>query len=37
MKLKPIHDQVVVVVGASSGIGRESALRLAARGANGRP
>ncbi|MFL6063952.1 MAG: SDR family oxidoreductase [Friedmanniella sp.] len=33
MKLKPIHDQVVVVVGASSGIGRESALLLAARGA----
>jgi NAD(P)-dependent dehydrogenase (short-subunit alcohol dehydrogenase family) len=33
MKLKPINDQVVVVVGASSGIGRESALLLAARGA----
>ena len=33
MKLKPLHEQVVVVVGASSGIGRESATRLAARGA----
>jgi len=33
MKLKPITDQVAVVVGASSGIGRESALRLAERGA----
>jgi NAD(P)-dependent dehydrogenase (short-subunit alcohol dehydrogenase family) len=33
MKLKKIEDQVVVVVGASSGIGRESALRFAARGA----
>jgi NAD(P)-dependent dehydrogenase (short-subunit alcohol dehydrogenase family) len=29
MELKPIGDQVVVVMGASSGIGRETALRLA--------
>ena len=33
MKLKPIDQQVVVIVGASSGIGRETALRMAARGA----
>lgn len=33
MKLKPIHEQVVVVVGANSGIGRETALRFAERGA----
>jgi NADP-dependent 3-hydroxy acid dehydrogenase YdfG len=33
MKLKPVGDQVAVVLGASSGIGRESALRLADRGA----
>lgn len=33
MKLKPIADQVVVVLGASSGIGRASALRLAEQGA----
>ncbi|HEX5840183.1 MAG TPA: SDR family oxidoreductase [Anaerolineales bacterium] len=33
MKLKPIHEQVVVVVGANSGIGRETALRFAAGGA----
>jgi NAD(P)-dependent dehydrogenase (short-subunit alcohol dehydrogenase family) len=33
MKLKPIEDQVVVVMGASSGIGREAAKRFAARGA----
>ena len=33
MRLKPVNEQVVVVLGASSGIGRESALRLAARGA----
>jgi len=32
-RLKPLADQVVVVLGASSGIGRESALRLASRGA----
>jgi NAD(P)-dependent dehydrogenase (short-subunit alcohol dehydrogenase family) len=31
--LKPIHQQVVVVVGASSGIGRLTALRFAERGA----
>src|SRR5215210_8819760 len=33
MKLKPLREQVVVVMGASSGIGRETALRLAKRGA----
>src|ERR1044071_4486771 len=33
MKLKPIHEQVVVVVGATSGIGRETALQFAERGA----
>ena len=33
MKLKPIGEQVVAVVGASSGIGRETALRLARGGA----
>ncbi|HWG85752.1 MAG TPA: SDR family NAD(P)-dependent oxidoreductase, partial [Deinococcales bacterium] len=33
MKLKPLGEQVAVVFGASSGIGRETALRLAARGA----
>jgi NAD(P)-dependent dehydrogenase (short-subunit alcohol dehydrogenase family) len=33
MQLKPIEKQVVVVVGASSGIGRETALRFAQRGA----
>src|SRR5215204_336991 len=33
MRLKPIQEQVVVVVGASSGIGRETALRFGARGA----
>lgn len=33
MKLKPIHEQVIVVVGANSGIGRETALRFAERGA----
>ena len=31
MKLKPIEQQVVAVVGASSGIGRETALQLAKR------
>ncbi|HEY4613891.1 MAG TPA: SDR family oxidoreductase [Citricoccus sp.] len=31
--LKPLSEQVVVVLGASTGIGRESALRLAERGA----
>ena len=34
MKLKPIENQVVVVMGASSGIGRETALRFASNGAN---
>jgi NAD(P)-dependent dehydrogenase (short-subunit alcohol dehydrogenase family) len=33
MKLKPINQQVVVITGASSGIGRETALQFAARGA----
>lgn len=33
IRLKPLPDQVAVVVGASSGIGRASALRLAERGA----
>jgi NAD(P)-dependent dehydrogenase (short-subunit alcohol dehydrogenase family) len=31
MKLKPIDQQVIAVVGASSGIGRETALQLAKR------
>ncbi len=31
MKLKPICQQVVAIVGASSGIGRETALRFANR------
>ncbi|MDP9363716.1 MAG: SDR family oxidoreductase [Chloroflexota bacterium] len=33
MQLKPINEQVVVIAGASSGIGRETALRFAERGA----
>lgn len=33
MKLKPIRDQVVVITGASSGIGRATALMAASRGA----
>lgn len=33
MKLKPLREQVVVVFGASSGIGRATALQLARRGA----
>src|SRR5918994_438400 len=33
MELKPLREQVVVLMGASSGIGRETALRLAKRGA----
>jgi NAD(P)-dependent dehydrogenase (short-subunit alcohol dehydrogenase family) len=33
VQLKPINDQVVVVMGASSGIGRETALRFARGGA----
>ncbi|QDL10836.1 short-chain dehydrogenase [Brasilonema octagenarum UFV-E1] len=33
MQLKPINQQVVAIVGASSGIGRETALKFAKRGA----
>lgn len=33
MRLKPLDEQVVVVFGASSGIGRETALRFSRRGA----
>jgi NAD(P)-dependent dehydrogenase (short-subunit alcohol dehydrogenase family) len=33
MRLKPVEEQVVALVGASSGIGREAALRFAERGA----
>ena len=33
MQLKPVEDQVVVLMGASSGIGRETALRFTERGA----
>jgi NAD(P)-dependent dehydrogenase (short-subunit alcohol dehydrogenase family) len=33
IRLKPVREQVVVVVGASSGIGREAALAFARRGA----
>jgi NAD(P)-dependent dehydrogenase (short-subunit alcohol dehydrogenase family) len=33
MKLKPVGEQVVALMGASSGIGREAALRFAQRGA----
>jgi len=33
VRLKPVGEQVVVVMGASSGIGRESALRFVRRGA----
>ncbi len=33
MQLKPIEEQVVALAGASSGIGRETALRFAKRGA----
>jgi len=32
VQLKPVEEQVVVLMGASSGIGRESALRFAGRG-----
>jgi NAD(P)-dependent dehydrogenase (short-subunit alcohol dehydrogenase family) len=32
-KLKPVGEQVVVLIGASSGIGRETALRFARKGA----
>jgi NADP-dependent 3-hydroxy acid dehydrogenase YdfG len=33
MRLKPVEEQVVALMGASSGIGRESALQFARRGA----
>jgi NAD(P)-dependent dehydrogenase (short-subunit alcohol dehydrogenase family) len=33
MRLKPVEEQVVTLMGASSGIGRETALRFAERGA----
>lgn len=33
LKLKPLEEQIVVIMGASSGIGRETAKRFAARGA----
>jgi NAD(P)-dependent dehydrogenase (short-subunit alcohol dehydrogenase family) len=33
MRLKPVEEQVVALMGASSGIGRETALRFADRGA----
>jgi len=33
MRLKPIEEQVVVLMGASSGIGREAARRFARKGA----
>jgi NAD(P)-dependent dehydrogenase (short-subunit alcohol dehydrogenase family) len=33
MRLKPVENQVVALMGASSGIGRETALRFAERGA----
>jgi NAD(P)-dependent dehydrogenase (short-subunit alcohol dehydrogenase family) len=33
MKLKPVEEQIVALMGASSGIGREAALRFAQRGA----
>ena len=33
LQLKPVGEQVVALMGASSGIGRETALRFAARGA----
>ena len=32
-RLKPLRDQVVVIIGASSGIGRQSARQCAAQGA----
>ncbi|HKG26668.1 MAG TPA: SDR family NAD(P)-dependent oxidoreductase, partial [Thermomicrobiales bacterium] len=34
VQFKPIEQQVIVVVGASSGIGRATALEAARRGAN---
>ena len=33
LKLKPMRDQVVVVMGAASGIGRATAVRFAREGA----
>ena len=33
MQLKPISQQVVAIIGASSGIGRETALQFARKGA----
>ncbi|MGL6340953.1 MAG: SDR family NAD(P)-dependent oxidoreductase, partial [Waterburya sp.] len=33
MQLKPISQQVVAIIGASSGIGRETALQFAKKGA----
>ncbi len=33
MQLKPINEQVVAICGASSGIGRETALQFAQRAA----
>jgi NADP-dependent 3-hydroxy acid dehydrogenase YdfG len=33
MQLKPVGEQVVALMGASSGIGRKTALRFAERGA----
>jgi NADP-dependent 3-hydroxy acid dehydrogenase YdfG len=33
VKLKPVGEQVVALMGASSGIGRETALRFARNGA----
>ncbi len=33
MQLKPVEEQVVALMGASSGIGREAALRFARKGA----
>jgi NAD(P)-dependent dehydrogenase (short-subunit alcohol dehydrogenase family) len=34
MQLKPVEEQVAAMMGASSGIGRETALQFAERGAN---
>jgi NAD(P)-dependent dehydrogenase (short-subunit alcohol dehydrogenase family) len=34
IKLKPLNEQAVVILGASSGIGRATALRFAEKGAN---
>ena len=33
MQLKPVEEQVVALMGSSSGIGRETGLRFARRGA----